>query len=72
MEPDSLLRLLVNPIDIVYDAKGTRLLSYVGVSNIIDPASGQVYKQVRISYAGPVPSEARWPARTAATGTAAP
>lgn len=72
VEPDSLLRLLVNPIDIVYDAKGTRLLSYVGVSNVIDPSSGQVYKQVRISYAGPVPSEARWPARTAATGTAAP
>jgi len=66
VEPDSLLRLLVDPIDIVYDAKGTRLLSYVGVSNVIDPSTGQVYKQVRISYVGPVPPEARWPQRSAA------
>ena len=65
VEPDSLLRLLVDPIDIVYDAKGTRLLSYVGMSNILDPASGQVYRHVRISYVGPVPPEARWPQRTA-------
>ena len=68
VEPDSLLRLLVDPIDIVYDAKGTRLLRYVGVSNVIDPASGQVYKQVSIRYGGPVPSEARWP-QSAATAT---
>lgn len=65
VEPDSLLRLLVDPIDIVYDAKGTRLLSYLGVSNILDPVSGQVYKRVSISYVGPVPPEARWPQRTA-------
>ena len=57
---------MVDPIDIVYDAKGTRLLSYVGVSNVIDPSTGQVYKQVRISYVGPVPPEARWPQRSAA------
>ena len=65
VEPDSLLRLLVDPIEIVYDVKATRLLNYVGVSNIIDPSTGQVYKQVSISYVGPVPTEARWPQRPA-------
>ena len=67
VEPDSLLRLLVDPIELVYDRKGTRLISYRGVSNIIDPATGQVHKQVDIRYGGPVPAEARWPQRTAAS-----
>jgi hypothetical protein len=67
VEPDSLLRLLVDPIEIVYDTKGTRLLSYVGVSNIIDPTTGQVHKKVSISYVGPPPPEARWPQRATAS-----
>jgi hypothetical protein len=61
VEPDSLLRLLVDPIELVYDRQGTRLISYKGVSNIIDPQSGQVYKWVHITYGGPAPAEARWP-----------
>lgn len=67
VEPDSLLRLLVDPLELVYDRQGTRLISYRGVSNIIDPRTQQVYKQVVITYGGPVPPEARWPQRTAAT-----
>lgn len=67
VEPDSLLRLLVDPLELVYDKQGTRLISYRGVSNIIDPRTQQVYKQVVITYGGPVPPEARWPQRAAAT-----
>lgn len=66
VEPDSLLRLLVDPLELVYDRQGTRLISYRGVSNIIDPKTGQVYKQVSITYGGPVPPEASWLQRTAA------
>ncbi len=61
VEPDSLLRMLVAPIEIVYDAAGKRLLNYSGVSNIIDPSSGEVFRHVNISYVGPTPNEARWP-----------
>lgn len=60
VEPDSLLRLLVDPLELVYDRQGTRLISYRGVSNIIDPKTQQVFKQVVITYGGPVPPEARW------------
>lgn len=61
VEPDSLLRLLVDPIELIYDRQGTRLISYKGVSNIIDPQTGQVYKTVHITYGGRAPAEARWP-----------
>jgi hypothetical protein len=61
VEPDSMLRMVVAPIELVYDAKGTRLLSYLGVSNILDPATGQVFKKVLISYGGRTPAEARLP-----------
>jgi hypothetical protein len=60
VEPDSLLRLLVEPLELVYDRQGTRLISYRGISNIIDPQTRQAYKQVVITYGGPVPPEARW------------
>ena len=67
VEPDSLLRLVVDPLELVYDREGTRLISYRGVSNIIDPRTDQVYKQVVITYGGPVPPEARGLQRLAAT-----
>lgn len=67
VEPDSLLRLLVDPLELVYDRQGTRLISYRGVSNIIDPRTQQVYKQVVITYGGSAPAEARSLQRTAAT-----
>ncbi|MBH1987153.1 MAG: hypothetical protein I8H76_07515 [Burkholderiales bacterium] len=72
VEPDSLLRLVVDPIELVYDTQGSRLISYQGVSNIIDPATGQVHKQVSITYGGPVPAEARWPQRAAAANATRP
>lgn len=67
IEPDSLLRLLVDPIDIVYDRQGERLLRYTGVSNILDPQTGQVFRKVTLRYSGPPPPEAKWPDRVAAT-----
>jgi len=61
VEPDSLLRLLVDPLDLLYDPATRRLLEYRGVSNILDPATGKVYKKVRISYSAKPPAEARAP-----------
>jgi len=61
VEPDSLLRLLVDPLDLVYDPSTRRLLEYRGVSNILDPATGKVYKKVRISYLAKPPAEAKAP-----------
>lgn len=65
VEPDSMLRMLVAPIALRYDAASRRLLSYQGVSNILDPGTRQVYKDVSITYGGPAPGEARLPARLA-------
>lgn len=61
VEPDSLLRLLVDPLDLLYDPATRRLLEYRGVSNLLDPATGKVYKKVRISYSSKPPAEARAP-----------
>jgi hypothetical protein len=61
VEPDSMLRWLVSPIELVYDSESRKLMSYKGLSNIINPDTGKVYKQIRISYGGPAPAEARWP-----------
>lgn len=61
VEPDSVLRLVVDPIVLTYDTAGTRLLVYEGVSNILDPDTGKVYPKVRITYGGPAPAEARLP-----------
>lgn len=61
VEPDSMLRFVVDPIMLTYDAAGTRLMVYEGVSNILDPDTGKVYPKVRITYGGPAPAEARWP-----------
>ena len=51
-EPDSLLRMLVDPLDMVYDAKTRDLLEYRGLSNIDDPATGKPPK-VKIVYEFP-------------------
>lgn len=61
VEPDSVLRMLVDPIELVYDARGTRLLRYTGVSNLLDPTTRQVYRKVVITYGGPAPAEAAFP-----------
>ncbi len=49
VEPDSLLRLLVSPLEVVYGLQSRDLLHYRGVSNIIDPVSGKAWS-VNISY----------------------
>lgn len=61
VEPDSLLRLIIDPLDLLYDPAKRRLLEYRGVSNILDPVSGKVYKKARISYTAKPPAEARAP-----------
>jgi hypothetical protein len=61
VEPDSMLRMVVAPLELIYDAKGTRLMSYQGLSNILDPSTGQAYKKILITYGGPAPAEAIWP-----------
>ncbi|NBY52327.1 MAG: hypothetical protein EBQ53_01255 [Betaproteobacteria bacterium] len=66
VEPDSLLRLLVDPLDLVYDPVSRRLLEYRGVSNILDPATSKVYKRVRISYSAKPPAEAKAPGLSSA------
>lgn len=48
-EPDSLLRLLVQPLRLVYDPRTRRLLEYRGLSNIHDPETGKPWT-VRIAY----------------------
>jgi hypothetical protein len=50
VEPDSMLRWVVSPIELVYNTEGTRLLQYTGLSNVLDPATGQVYPRVQIQY----------------------
>lgn len=61
VEPASLLRLLVDPLDLLYDPATRRLLEYRGVSNILDPATAKVYPRVRIRYSSKAPAEARAP-----------
>lgn len=48
-EPDSLLRMLVGPLEMVYDAKTRDLLEYNGLSNLDDPQTGKPPK-VKIVY----------------------
>lgn len=68
VEPDSMLRMLVPAIKLDYDASTRKLLSYDGVSNIIDPATGKVYRHIHIIYGGPPPKDARLPAALASNG----
>lgn len=56
IEPDSLLRFMVDPLELIYDAKTQRLLEYRGVSNIRNPADGEQYL-TRISYYSKPPKD---------------
>jgi hypothetical protein len=49
VEPDSLLRLLVDPLELFYAPDERRLLEYRGISNIRDPRTGDPY-MARIVY----------------------
>lgn len=59
VEPDSLLRWLVDPLELAYGLQPPRLLDYRGVSNILNPDTGEVYRKVRVSYPKELPAEAR-------------
>ncbi len=49
LEPDSVLRWFVDPLEALYDPDGRRLVEYRGVSNLHDPRHGKPYT-VRIAY----------------------
>ncbi len=57
VEPDSLLRLLVERLDLTYEVSTRHLLEYRGVSNIQNPATGKAYN-VRIVYTDTPPKDA--------------
>ncbi len=59
VEPDSMLRWLVDPLELAYGLQPARLLDYRGVSNIINPDTGEVYRKVRVHYPRELPPEAR-------------
>lgn len=57
VEPDSLLRLLAGPLELVYEPQQRKLLEFRGISNIQDPRSGKPY-EVRIIYPDKPPADA--------------
>jgi hypothetical protein len=57
VEPSTLLRLLADPLYVLYDPAQRRLLEYRGISNLHDPATGKPYT-VRIVYPSVPPADA--------------
>jgi hypothetical protein len=57
VEPDSLLRLLVDPLELSYDPDTRKLLEYRGLSNIPNPQTGKPYV-ARIAYYSEPPAQA--------------
>lgn len=57
VEPDSLLRFLVDPLELVYEPKVRKLLEYRGVSNLHDEVTGKPYN-TRIIYPEAKPADA--------------
>lgn len=57
VEPDSLLRLLAGPLQLVYEVKTRHLVDYRGISNMHDPATGKAYN-VHIVYSEKPPADA--------------
>lgn len=56
VEPDSLLRWFVDPLEVTYDPKQEKLLEYRGVANIPNPAGGKPYV-ARIAYYSQPPKD---------------
>lgn len=56
-EPDSLLRFLIDPLELTYAPRERKLLEYRGISNVHDPASGRAYT-ARIVYTSKPPADA--------------
>ncbi|MDE2148809.1 MAG: hypothetical protein KGJ55_03015 [Gammaproteobacteria bacterium] len=50
IELSNVLRWFIKPIVVIYDPQARRLLEYIGVSNVLDPETGKVFKSVRIVY----------------------
>lgn len=57
VEPDSLLRMLVDPLELAYEPGARKLVEYRGVSNVHDPSTGEPYN-VRIIYPTQPPADA--------------
>ena len=57
IEPDSMLRFLVAPLELTYDPETKRLLEYVGVANVHDPATHKAYT-ARIAFYSKRPDDA--------------
>lgn len=57
VEPDSLLRYLVSPLELSYDEKQRKLLEYKGISNVHDPKTGKAYN-ARIIFPDQPPTDA--------------
>jgi len=57
VEPDTLLRLLADPLEIMYEPTQRRMLEYRGVSNLHDPKTFEAYN-VRIAYPSTPPADA--------------
>lgn len=57
VDPDSLLRYLVDPLVLTYEPQTRRLLEYRGISNVINPATGKPYN-ARIAYYSKQPDDA--------------
>lgn len=57
IEPDSLLRYLVDPLLLTYDIPSKRLLEYRGVSDVINPVTGKAYT-VRVAFYSKAPADA--------------
>ena len=57
IEPDSMLRFLVSPLELTYDPETKRLLEYVGVANVHDPATHKAYT-ARIAFYSKRPGDA--------------
>lgn len=55
-EPDSLLRMLVDPLDLTYDPVNGQLLEYRGPTNLRDASSGKGYN-VRILFSTTPPAD---------------
>ena len=57
LEPATLLRLLADPLELVYAPEQRKLVEYRGISNVHDPVTGRAYN-VHIAYSSKRPSDA--------------
>jgi hypothetical protein len=56
VEPDSVLRWFIDPLEVTYDPQALKLLEYRGIANVPDPASGKPYV-ARIAYYSEPPKD---------------